>query len=77
MNSILVELINKWERTARFAYASADKQDNAIEKRFIEHGAICYSNCVSDLKEALASSSFLSSTTQAEHQTQPQQQALE
>jgi hypothetical protein len=60
----LLKLIEKWERIAskKFADADADKkQRDEFGYRFISHGAMCYYNCATELREFLASTSPLSS----------------
>lgn len=65
----LLELIDEWERYARCAFLSAEKQKDdpnhrPTGKRFIDHGAMCYLNCATELKEVLVSAGLLPSTTQ-------------
>jgi hypothetical protein len=48
-------LIEKWNHSARRAFCDAEREQNMMGKRLIEHGAMCYFNCANDLTEALAS----------------------
>ncbi len=73
MNDILFALIEKWENTARNKFRSSErKKDNPANrptgKQFIEHGAICYTNCARELRAALVSVSPQVSTTQEVNQ---------
>lgn len=52
----LLLLIEEWERRARSAYASADHwrgRGDDFAARFIDHGAVCYANCATDLRVAI------------------------
>ena len=49
------DLIARWRLFARRAFLDANNCDG-FEKRFIEHGAMCYTNCVLDLEKVLDSS---------------------
>ena len=56
--AVLINLIKKWERSMKYAFASAsgqidDPTHRPTGKQFIEHGGICYFNCAQNLKEAL------------------------
>jgi len=42
-------LLTKWERLARNKFLSAELEKDAMGKRLIEHGAMCYFNCVREL----------------------------
>ncbi len=68
MEHQLLSLVEKWETSARFAFLSAEKQEDEFGKRFVEHGAMCYTNCATDLKEALSSCVLQPLTTQEEGQ---------
>ena len=54
MQEQLNKLIKNWENIAKFAFLSAKRQTGSFDKRFIEHGAMCYINCASELKQALS-----------------------
>ena len=64
-NKKLLDLILKWETIARSKFTSAENQKGdgyngmgrPTGKQFIEHGAICYSNCAFDLLRVLAEES--------------------
>lgn len=56
----LTALIEKWEKTARNKFRSAERQiDDPAHRptgeRFIEHGAMCYFNCAQELRAVLSS----------------------
>ena len=68
MKQQLFELVDKWEKSARFAFLSAGEQKDDFGRRFIDHGAMCYMNCATDLKEVLASAGLLPSAIQGEGQ---------
>lgn len=52
----LEALTESWERRARAAFRSADRyEQGSIERRFIEHGAMCYFNCCEELRVAIQS----------------------
>ncbi len=42
-----------WEQRARSKFLSAEHEENAMGRRLIEHGAMCYFNCARELREAL------------------------
>jgi hypothetical protein len=48
-------LIEKWNQWSRRAFYDAEREQDPMGKRLIEHGAMCYFNCATDLTEALAS----------------------
>ena len=50
----LNDLISRWENLARCKFIQAQDEDSEYGRRFIEHGAICYFNCASQLREFLA-----------------------
>ena len=43
----------EWERRARNKLRSAELEKDAMGRRLIEHGAMCYFNCAQELKTAL------------------------
>ncbi len=47
-------LLTKWERRARNKFLSAELEKDAMGKRLIEHGAMCYFNCAQELRAALS-----------------------
>lgn len=57
----LEELIEKWNHSARRAFYDAEREQDPMGKRLIEHGAMCYFNCATELTAALASLSSESS----------------
>lgn len=48
-----IELAEIWENIARRKFHDADRTEDTIEKRGITHGAMCYFNCASELREVL------------------------
>lgn len=48
----LEELIARWEHRARRLFYSAERETNPMGKRLLEHGAMCYFNCATELREA-------------------------
>ncbi len=55
---ILDDLISRWLHTAKCKFIQAKDETNPFARRFIEHGAICYSNCASQLKDLLQTNAF-------------------
>jgi hypothetical protein len=49
----LMPLVERWERIARRKFSDAELETDDMGKRLIEHGAICYSNCARDLRDAV------------------------
>ena len=49
----LMELGSYWENLARCKFIQAEAEDDPFAKRFIEHGATCYFNCTSQLRQFL------------------------
>jgi len=69
----ILELVTQWENTARGKFINAKQQKDDISnrptgKQFIEHGAICYCNCATELREVLSSLLPSSLTNQGEYQ---------
>jgi hypothetical protein len=46
-------LINQWENHARRSFWNAEKAKDSFGKRFFEHRAVVYFNCIRELREAL------------------------
>ena len=46
-------LINQWENQARRSFWNAEKAKDLFGKRFFEHRAILYFNCIRELREVL------------------------
>ena len=61
-------LIEEWERIARRAFYDAEYEKDPMGKRLIEHGAMCYFNCIQQLKAVQASISPQPLTTEEECQ---------
>lgn len=54
MNAQKLEgLCSTWEQRARNKFRSAELEKDAMGRRLIEHGAMCYFNCAQELREAL------------------------
>ena len=49
------QLVTKWESSARRAFLDAEAEQDLMGRQLIEHGAMCYFNCASDLRRVLAS----------------------
>ena len=65
----LAKIAEEMRRRARAAFLSADKQEapvGGLERRFIEHGGMCYFNCWSLLQKFLDDASPPPSTIQEE-----------
>ena len=63
----MVELSNKWKQSGVYAFASAEKEPDEMGKKLIQHGAMIYHNCWSDLQEIVAV--LRASTTQPKSET--------
>lgn len=63
----MVELANKWKQSGVYAFASAEKEPDEMGKKLIQHGAMIYHNCWSDLQEIVAA--LRASTTQPKSET--------
>jgi hypothetical protein len=50
--SKMLALISNWRQIARRKFSDAEKSDR-MERRFIEHGAMCYFNAAMDLEDVL------------------------
>lgn len=62
----LIDLAVKWENWARRKWYDAEREKDPMGKRLIEHGALCYQNCASELREALTALSLEPSTMRRE-----------
>jgi hypothetical protein len=51
----LLQLAEKWERSARKRFECADGTDDPMGKRSIEHGSVLLFNCAREIREYLAS----------------------
>ena len=51
----LNELIGVWRKRAGRKFKDAETEKNAMGKRLIEHGAMCYFNCSRDLEKIVVS----------------------
>ena len=55
----MVELAEKWRKSSAYKFKSAELEPDEMGKRLIQHGAMCYHNCWSELRtlaDALAAS---------------------
>ena len=50
-------LKNEWKRRATFAFKSAENEPNIMGKKLMEHGAMCYLNCATEMERFLADAS--------------------
>ncbi len=50
--SELLSLLSNWRQIARRKFSDAEKS-SGMERRFIEHGAMCYFNAAMDLEDVL------------------------
>jgi hypothetical protein len=46
-------LVTEWEAVARSKFRCAEKEQHEFQRRFIEHGAICYANCAFQLRHLI------------------------
>ena len=65
----LEELIVQWERIARRKLYDAKHDADPMGQQLIEHGAMCYFNCATELKAVLTSALPAPLTTQARDRT--------
>ena len=47
------DLIHEWEHHAKGSFWDAKKTNDSFGKRFFEHRAIVYFNCIRELREVL------------------------
>src|ERR1035438_5752267 len=59
----MVELAERWRKRSCFAFKSAELEPNDMGKRLIQHGAMCYHNCWSELQTLV--DELRASTTQS------------
>lgn len=64
----LMSLVYSWENIAGRKWADAEAEKDLMGRKLIEHGAICYRNCASELRGALISLLSQSSATEGEDQ---------
>jgi hypothetical protein len=50
--SELLSLLSNWRQIARRKFSDAENS-SGMERRFIEHGAMCYFNAAMDLEDVL------------------------
>jgi len=50
----MVELVERWRKRAAKKFKDAETEKDAMGKRLIEHGAMCYFNCSQELQEIVA-----------------------
>jgi hypothetical protein len=51
----LIALSEKWQRIVANKFRSADQETGEMERRFIEHGGVCYFNCFTELNALVQS----------------------
>lgn len=49
----MTNLAEEWEAIARNKFRSAEHEEQEIHRRFIEHGAVCYFNCATQLRDLI------------------------
>ena len=49
----LDQLVCEWAAIATRKFSDADREPDPIWRRFIAHGAVCYANCATELRETL------------------------
>jgi methionyl-tRNA formyltransferase len=49
----LNDLVLQWLKTAQCKFIQSKDESDPFAKRFIQHGAICYFNCASQLKKLI------------------------
>jgi hypothetical protein len=49
----LLKLVSEWEISARRQFGCAERTEGAMEKKLVEHGAMCYFNCAQALRATL------------------------
>lgn len=49
----LQAILKDWRQTAQRAWSDAQAEPDPMGKRLIEHGAMCYGNCVTELEALL------------------------
>jgi hypothetical protein len=49
----LMKLVQAWEQSARSQFQCAERTTDPMGRRLVEHGATCYFNCASALRQAL------------------------
>ncbi len=59
----LDRLVGEWERRARRAFFDAEHEPDPMGRRLIEHGAMCYFNCIQELTAALTLASPVAKCT--------------
>ena len=50
MNAELIALAQKWKRIAATKFKHAEGEPTEAGRQFIEHGAVCYFNCATELE---------------------------
>lgn len=54
----LEALAQQWERVARNKFRTAPMEETEFGRRFIEHGAICYYNCLTELRALIGEARY-------------------
>lgn len=47
----LLALADEWERIAGIKFDAAKHEPEGIQRKFVQHGAICYFNCACQLRQ--------------------------
>ena len=53
MNKGLFVLVEQWKNIARKKFLDARGEETTFGKSFIEHGAVCYFNCATELENLI------------------------
>lgn len=53
MSQTLRGLVDEWKHVSKAKFNSAGQADLPDERKFIEHGAVCYANCALQLEALL------------------------
>ncbi len=69
----MVELSEKWRKASASKFRSAELEPDEMGKMLIQHGAVCYHNCWSDLQTLVGE--LRASTTQPESKKSKKPQA--
>jgi hypothetical protein len=67
----LIAIAEKWEARARRKFADAERENDPMGKRLIEHGATCLVNCAIEIMATQDASGLQPSTIPAEGRKTP------
>jgi hypothetical protein len=68
----MVELAEKWRKTSAYKFRSAELEPDEMGKKLIQHGAVCYHNCRSELQTLVAEFYASTTPTKSEKSKKPQ-----